>query len=96
MPRLIAAAGVVRVEMRIDGDLPPGDWSPIGEVRHGDQVLRFVSGDLQAGPDGMIAYMTDGGVDDASGEWTVTINELIGGQGDARLPGPWVLRFSAP
>ncbi len=96
VPRLIAASSIVRVEMRIDGDLPPGDWTPIGEVRHGGRVLRFVVGDLDAGPDGMIAYMTDGGVDDASGEWTVTINELIGGQGDARLPGPWVLRFSAP
>lgn len=95
VPRLIAAAGIVRVEMRIDGDLPPGDWTPIGEVRHGDRVLRFVVGDLDAGPDGMIAYMTDGGVDDASGEWTVTIDELIGSEGDARLTGPWVLQFSA-
>lgn len=94
--RLIAASGIVRVEMRIDGDLPPGDWSPIGEVRHGGRVLRFVVGDLDAGPDGMIAFMTEGGVDDASGEWTVTVDELVGGQGDARLPGPWVLRFSAP
>ncbi len=96
VPRLIAASSIVRVEMRIDGDLPPGGWTPIGEVRHGGRVLRFVSGDLQAGPDGMIAYMTDGGVDDASGEWTVTVDELIGGQGDARLAGPWVLQFSAP
>lgn len=96
VPRLIAASGIVRVEMRIDGALPPGNWSPIGEVRHGDQVLRFVSGDLDAGPDGLIALMTDGGVDDASGEWTVTVDELVGGQGDARLAGPWVLQFSAP
>ena len=36
--------------MRIDGNLPPGDWPPIGEVRHGDQVLCFVSGDLDARP----------------------------------------------
>ncbi len=96
VPRLIAASSVVRVEMRIDGNLPAGDWTPIGEVRHGGRVLRFVFGDLQAGPDGTIAYMTDGGVDDASGEWTVTVNELVGGEGDARLPGPWVLQFSAP
>ena len=44
VPRLIAASGIVRVEMRIDGDLPPGDWSPIGEVKHGNKVLPFVDG----------------------------------------------------
>jgi hypothetical protein len=96
VPRLIASAGIVRVEMRIDGDLPPGDWSPVGEVRHGNKVLPFVVGDLDAGPDGLMAFMTDGGVPDASGEWTVTIKEVINGNGDERLPGPWVLKFEAP
>jgi hypothetical protein len=96
VPRLIAAAGIVRVELRIDGALPPGDWTPIGEVSHGGKVLPFVMGDLAAGPDGMLAFMTDGGVPDASGEWTVTIKEIINGNGDQRLPGPWVLRFTAP
>jgi len=96
VPRLIAASDIVRVEMRIDGDLPPGDWSPIGEVRHGDRVLRLVFGDNDAGPDGMVAFMTDGGVPNASGEWTVTIKELISMSGDERLAGPWVLKFSAP
>jgi len=96
VPRLIAASGIVRVEMRIDGDLPPGDWSPVGEVRHGDKVLPLVFGDLAAGPDGFVAFMTDGGVANASGEWIVTIKELIDGSGEGRLSGPWVLRFSAP
>jgi hypothetical protein len=40
--------------------------------------------------------MTDGGVPNASGEWTVTIKELSNGSGDQRLAGPWVLTFSAP
>jgi hypothetical protein len=96
VPRLIAASGIVRVEMRIDGNLPPGDWTPIGQVSHGGKVLPFVIGDLDAGPDGMLAFMTDGGVPDASGEWTVTIKELISGSSDERLSGPWVLEFSAP
>ena len=96
VPRLIAASNIVRVEMRVDGDLAPGDWSPIGEVSHGNKVLPFVVGDLDAGPDGLLAFMTDGGVSNASGEWTVTIKELINGNGDERLPGPWVLEFSAP
>lgn len=92
--RLIAASSIVRVEMRVDGDLPAGDWTPVGEVRHGGRVLRFVFGGLAPDPDGTIAFMTDGGVGDASGEWIVTVDELVGG--DARLPGPWVLRFNAP
>ena len=96
VPRLIAASNIVRVEMRIDGDLPPGDWSPIGEVSHGNKVLPFVMGDLLAGPDGMMAFMTDGGVPDASGEWAVTIKEIISMSGDERLAGPWVVRFTAP
>jgi hypothetical protein len=96
VPRLIAAAGIVRVEIRLDGDLPPGDWTPIGEVSHDGRVLPFVVGDLAAGPDGMMAFMTEGGVPDASGEWTVTIKELSNGNGDQRLLGPWVLTFSAP
>jgi hypothetical protein len=94
--RLIAASGIVRVELRIDGNLPPGDWTPVGEVRHGDRVLPFVVGDLAAGSDGMLAFMTDGGVPNASGEWTVMIKELINGSGDERLPGPWILTFTAP
>jgi hypothetical protein len=96
VPRLIASAGIVRVEMRIDGDLPPGDWSPIGEVRHGNKVLPLVAGDPDAGPEGLLAFMTDGGVTDATGDWTVTIKEVVNGNGDERLTGPWVLEFTAP
>jgi len=33
-------------------------------------------------------------VPDASGKWTVTVDELVG-PGD-RLAGPWVMEFSAP
>ena len=95
VPRLIAASDIVRVEVRIDGDLPPGHWSPIGEVRHGGRVLPFVVGDRDAGPDGLLAFMTDGGVRAASGQWTVVVQELVG-SGDKRLSGPWVLEFSAP
>lgn len=93
--RLIAASNIVRVELQIDGSLPPGDWTPVGEVRHGGRVLHFVTAATE--PDGTIALMTDGGVDNASGEWIVTVGELVGpGGGDARLPGPWVLRFNSP
>ena len=95
VPRLIAASNIVRVEVRVDGDLPPGDWTPTGEVSHGGKVLPLVFGDLAAGPDGLVAFMTDGGVSNASGEWTVTIRELAGNS-EERLQGPWIVRFSAP
>jgi len=90
--RLIAASNITRVELQIGGTLPPDSWSAVGDVRHDGRILRFVVGEVDS--DGTIAVLTDGGVDDATGEWTVTVDELVGG--DARLAGPWVLRFSAP
>lgn len=90
--RLIAASNIVRVELRIDGRLPADQWGPVGEVRHGRRVVTFVVSATE--PDGTVVVMTDGGVADVSGEWTVTVDELVGG-GD-RLTGPWILQFSAP
>jgi hypothetical protein len=87
--RLIAAPSVVRVELRIDGAPTTGGWIPVGEVRHGGRVMKFVTAKFE--PDGTIVLMTDGGVDSASGDWTVTVDELVGGE--TRLAGPWVLRF---
>jgi hypothetical protein len=77
------------VEMRVDGNLPAGDWTPVGNVRRGTEVVRFVMSSTE--PDGTIVLMTSGGVGDAPGEWTVTVDELVG-PGDSRLQGPWVLR----
>ena len=90
--RVIAAPNMVRVEARIDGNLPPGGWTPVGEVRHDGRTARFVAATL--GSEGAIALLTDGGVGDASGEWTITIDHLVGG--DVPLAGPWVLQFNAP
>ncbi len=89
--RLIAASGIVRVEIRVAGGSAVSAWIPVGDIRHDGRVLQFVTASTE--PDGTIAIMTDGGVDSTSGEWTVTVNELV--RGDVRLPGPWVLRFNA-
>ncbi len=89
---LIAATNITRVELQIGGTLPADSWGAVGNVRHDGRVLQFVVGEVDS--DGTIAVLTDGGVDDATGEWTVTVDELVGG--DARLAGPWVLRFSSP
>jgi hypothetical protein len=87
--RVIASSGIVRVEARVEG--AQGDWAPVGTVRHGNRTMRFVVSSLE--PDGSVALMTDGGVPDATGEWTITFDELVG---DDRLAGPWVLRFAGP
>jgi hypothetical protein len=94
--RLIVASNIVRVELRIGGDLPRGAWAPVGEVRHDGRVLSFVALDLEppGSPPGTVAIMTDGGVSDVSGDWAVTVSELVGE--DVRLAGPWIVEFNAP
>jgi hypothetical protein len=93
--RLIAASGIVRVELKIDGDAGPGGWNPIGEVRHGIRVLPFVVASFE--PNGTIALMTDGGVDDASGAWTVTFRAARSKDDASVQPaGPWVIQFDVP
>jgi hypothetical protein len=88
--RVIAAANIVRVELEVDGSLPAGSTFGTGNIRHGGRKLRFVVAALE--PDGTIALLTDGGIDDASGEWTISVDD----DGSARPPGPWVLRFTVP
>lgn len=94
VPRLIVASSVVRIEMRIDGDLASGGWSPIGEVHHEGRTLRFVLLSLE--PDGSVVIQTDAGVDDPSGRWTVSVAEIQGGPADERVTGPWILEFDVP
>jgi hypothetical protein len=90
--RLIAASNIVRVEMQIAGGRVGGDWAPVGVVQHDGRTLNIVTSSIE--PDGSLALLTDGGSDNPSGTWTVTVNELVGP--DARLAGPWVLEFNAP
>ena len=89
--RVIAAPSIVRVELAVDPDRP-GDWSPIGEVQHNGRAAQFVVGSFE--PGGRTTLMTDGGLGNASGSWTVLINELEGG--NQRLAGPWTITFTVP
>ena len=95
--RLIAAPSIVRVDLRIDGTPGASGWSPVGEVRHDGQVMKFVVASLET--DGSIALMTDGGVGDAAGHWTVTFNALTTND-DPNGPKPpttsWVVEFDVP
>jgi hypothetical protein len=92
--RLIAASNIVRVELKIDGNVGAGGWSPIGDVRHGGKVVPFVAASFE--PDGTIALLTDGGAGDPSGTWTVTINSVASPDGSAQPTGPWVIQFDVP
>ena len=94
VPRVIAAPSVVRIEMRIGGELPEGTWWPIGEVLHDGRTLRFVATSTEA--DGSVVIQTDAGVDDPSGRWTIHVSEIQGGPADERVTGPWILEFDVP
>jgi hypothetical protein len=89
--RVIIAPSIVRVDIAVD-PAGPGDWSPIGEVQHNGRVARFVVGAME--PGGRTTLMTDGGLGDASGSWTVVVTELVGG--DQRIAGPWTISFTVP
>jgi hypothetical protein len=94
--RIVAAPSVVRLELTVDGGPAGSTWSPFGEVRHRGRVLAFVQQNLASAP---IQILTNGGVDDASGEWTVEVRELARTDGagvETRLTGPWILRFTLP
>lgn len=95
--RLIAAPSIVRVDLRIEGAPGASGWNPVGEVRHDGHVMKFVVGSIE--PDGTIALMTDGGVGDASGQWTVTFVSLAADDDSngAKPPTrPWVVEFDVP
>lgn len=95
--RLIAAPSIVRVDLRIEGTPDASGWNPIGEVRHNGRVQEFVVGSTE--PDGALALMTNGGVGEPSGHWTVTFSSLTT-RDDANAPGspttPWVVEFDVP
>lgn len=90
--RVIAASGIVRVEVRVEGAPDDGSWAPIGSISHAGRTAPFVASSVE--DDGSVVNLTDGGLPDGPGPWTVTIDELVGGS--MRLAGPWVLTFSQP
>jgi hypothetical protein len=90
--RVIAASGVVRAEVRIEGAPEDGSWAPIGSISHGGKTARFVASSFE--DDGSVVMLTDGGLPSGAGDWTVTLDELVGGS--QRLQGPWVVTFRQP
>ena len=91
--RLIVARSMVRAELHIEGPGGGANWSPIGSIRHGNRVMRFVMSTVGHDP---IVLLTDHGTENVRGDWTIRIDELIGGPADERLAGPWILEFTVP
>ncbi len=103
LDRVVAAPSTVMLELGVTGSSGvDSSWAPIFSVQHGAQTLNGDVTSWQEGSATLTAY-TSSGVDDASGDWAVTVTEIVG-QPDpdspdatqVRLQGPWTLQFSMP
>jgi hypothetical protein len=92
--RVIAAPSIVRVDLAVDPDRPGGSWTAVGEVRHDGRTARFVVGGLN--PHGTTTLLTDSGLGDASGQWTIVLEKISGGPGGQDIAGPWTITFTVP
>jgi hypothetical protein len=105
LDRAMISPSIVRLDLRLAGLAgEPSDWSPILTVQHAGQTIEMESAAAQIGSTSLTVY-TKAGVDDPSGDWIVTISEVVDlstsespspEATQVRLRGPWVLHFSAP
>ncbi len=104
LDRIVASASTVKLDLGVTG-LPANGtgWAPIVSIRHAGQDFGVtgVTGSIAAGP--AVTVWTSHGVDNASGDWIVTVTEEVGDQmvdgtldKQIRLQGPWVLAFTMP
>jgi hypothetical protein len=90
--RLIAADGVVRIDVRVAGPQSPG-LNLVGEIRHNGQVQPFVMTSIQA--DGTVALMTGRGMGAAAGHWAIALHAASDASGSASS-NSWSVEFDAP
>ena len=100
--RIVASPSTVRLELDVAG-LPSGAgaWAPIMSIRHAGVDLAVMLTTSGGGPG--TTNWTSRGVDDASGDWIVTVTEVVGDQlvdgtvdKQIRLQGPWIIHFTMP
>ena len=104
LDRIVTSPSDIKLDLRMAGLPPSGDgWAPIVSVRHAGQDLGVAG--VTGSRDGGFATTawTSHGVDNASGDWIVTVTEVVGDQivdgvvhKQIRLQGPWVLTFTMP
>jgi hypothetical protein len=79
---------------------PGGPWAPIGQFEHAGRVYPITLSTLRSdsGGDRAIILQALDGMTNASGDWTLRIDELVGDDGtqQVRLSGPWEITFSMP
>jgi hypothetical protein len=86
---IVVSPTVARATFSIDG--LADDVALVGTIRHEGRVLEHGGGIVAAG----YRTLTSGtGVDDPTGDWVVTVTELVGMTD--RPAGPWTFRFSVP
>lgn len=96
---VLVAPTTVRLQFRCDGLPDSGSgWAPVGAVVHNGAQLAIGTSWGSLDPKTWQTTTTETGTDNASGSWTVRIDELVGEspQGQIRLEGPWELQFEAP
>ena len=108
--RITTSPTMVVINFHISGDSTPGStgWLPNAFVTHNGKDVAVESEEIAMDPrsDGAFPGRIETvGVDDPSGDWTVTIPEMIGSQArpgssradqEVRIQGPWILHFSLP
>jgi hypothetical protein len=91
---------MISASIRVHSSEPDiADWATIGFLRHGDHTIEFALEHGSADDDEGSIVSTVEGADPASGEWTLTVTEMVGERFDetqVRLRGPWEFTFDVP
>jgi len=102
--RIITSPSAVRMELSVAGAPSSGhDWTPIARVSHAGRELNGGHSSIAQGSALTILYTGDG-VDDPTGDWTVTAGELMGSaptegspwEHEVRVQGDWTIKFTLP
>lgn len=112
LEKVVVSPTETRAYLRVDppAEIPPEHWSPIARLSvdgwDSRQGERGLEGGGSAG-EGRYAYTFSNSLYDKRGEWTLTVEELVGidprrfepEKGivpQTRVAGPWVFRFTVP
>jgi hypothetical protein len=97
LDQVVVGPSAIRIQMSID-DASNATWSLVGQVRRGGRTFPIVMSSLSV--KGSLVLHTDGGTDDASGDWSLVITRASrqgpGDDPEEDLVGPWTYEFSIP
>ena len=111
LDRMVTSPSMVVITEHVDGTFPAGSygwWPNVYSVTHNGKALAVSFGNVSNIPRGDGAWVgeldTEAGVDDPSGDWTVTATELSGSaptegsnwDHEVRIQGNWTIHFTLP